>query len=48
MKNPALLNPPVPGMQYDPAHAVLPNPQLTPGDILPTVGSRDLHSRLGQ
>lgn len=41
-KNSTVLNSSVPPLQYDPAHAVLPDTKLTPGDILPGVTAADV------
>jgi hypothetical protein len=33
---------PIPPLHYDPAHAVLPDPKLTPGDVLPDATKDDV------
>ena len=39
---------PIPPLHYDPAHAALPDPTLTPGDTLPGVrGRRRVYARMG-
>jgi hypothetical protein len=41
-KHSTVLNSSVPPLQYDPAHAVLPDTKLTPGDILRGVTAADV------
>ena len=41
-KDSTVLNSAAPPLQYDIAHAVLPDPKLTPGDILPAVTAADV------
>lgn len=41
-ETPAALNSSVPQLQYDPAHAVLPDPKLTPGDTIPAATAADI------
>jgi len=41
-ENSTALNSPLAPLQYDPAHAVLPDPKLTPGDTLPAATAADV------